>query len=157
MTTSVTRSSPFCRIGVEHVAAVWALVFAGFHLVWAAGWYVGLDPVAARQMFAVTWKLVYDLVVAGLCVVGAVVALALKQPWGRRLPRWFVGGLAWTGTGFLILRGGGGAIQTLYWAASGRLVIERSLIWELWFCLGAILFWFSVRRYWRATARAKAA
>ena len=141
---------------VEHVAALWALVFAAFHFIWAAGWYVGLDRVAAREMFAVPWKLAYDLVAGALCVVGVAVALALAHPWGRRLPRRLVGGLAWTGTGLLILRGGGGALQGLYWALSGRDVIQRSSIWELWFCLGAVLFWISVRRYWRATAPANA-
>lgn len=142
---------------VEHIAALWALVFAAFHFIWAGGWYIGLDPVAARQAFAVTWKLIYDLVAGALCVVGVAVALALAHPWGRRLPRWLVGGLAWTGTGLLVVRGGGGAVQSLYWAISGRDVFQRSLIWELWFCLGAVLFWLSVRRYWRATAPANTA
>jgi hypothetical protein len=133
------------------------LVFAAFHFIWAGGWYVGLDSVAARQMFAITWKLIYDLVVGGLCIIGVAVAMALAHPWGLRWPRWLVGGLAWTGTSLLIVRGGGGVVQTLYWGVTGRDIIQLSLIWELWFCLGAVLFWLSVRRYWRATAAANAA
>jgi hypothetical protein len=137
---------------VEHVAALWAFVFAALHFAWAAGWYIGLDPVAARQMFAVTWKLIYDLVVGGLCVVGGAVALALAHPWGRRFPRWLVGGLGWAGTSLLVIRGGGGMLQAFYWAVTGRDVVQWSLLWELWFCGGAFLFWLSVHRFWRATA-----
>ena len=34
-----------------YAAALWALVFAVLHLVWAAGWYVGLEPEQAREAF----------------------------------------------------------------------------------------------------------
>ncbi|MGH7644154.1 MAG: hypothetical protein ACREMR_01075, partial [Gemmatimonadales bacterium] len=139
---------------VAYAAALWTLLFCGFHVVWAAGWYVGLDPQAARQACERTWFLIFDLVVlvvAGLYLLAVPVALALAQPWGRRLPRRLLGGLAWAGTGLLVVRGGGGAVQTLYWAATGRNVLERLLVWEVWFCLGALLFWLSVRRFSRVT------
>ncbi len=34
---------------IAYAAACWTLVFAAFHIVWAAGWYIGLDPVQAPQ------------------------------------------------------------------------------------------------------------
>ena len=63
-------------------AAVWSLVFAFFHMVWAMGWYVGLEQETARRAFDTTWKLVYDIVIAGLCVLGVCLGLAFVQPWG---------------------------------------------------------------------------
>jgi hypothetical protein len=76
-------------------AALWALIFSLLHVVWAAGWYVGLQAEEARKAFDQPWFLAYDLIVAGICAFGVVVALALVQPWGRRLPRRLVGLLAW--------------------------------------------------------------
>ena len=38
--------------GVAYAAAVWAFVFACFHVVWALGWYPLLDAEGARAAFA---------------------------------------------------------------------------------------------------------
>ncbi len=97
-----------------YAAATWALIFALLHVVWAMGWHIGLDPELARQAFQQRWFLIYDVVVAALCALAVWVALALVRPWGSRLPRSLVGGLAWSGTAVLILRGGAGAAQTVY-------------------------------------------
>jgi hypothetical protein len=59
-------------------AALWALIFAAFHIVWATGWYIGLEEEPASTAFAKRWFLVYDLVVAGMC--------AFAVPWRWRLP-----------------------------------------------------------------------
>jgi hypothetical protein len=134
-----------------YAAALWALIFAVLHVVWAAGWYVGLDPELSRKAFQQRWFLIYDLVVAGLCAVAVWVALALVQPWGMRLPRSVVGGLAWCGSAVLILRGGAGAAQTAYVAATGRSILGVYRLWEVWFCLGALLFGLSTWRFWRAS------
>jgi hypothetical protein len=135
---------------VGYAAAIWALIFAVLHLVWAAGWYVGLEQEPARKAFAKTWFMVYDLIVAGICALAVPVALALVQPWGRRLPRWLVGLLAWAGTVLLVLRGGGTIVQTVYLVAVGSFVPEWMMLWELWFYLGAVLFGLSTWRFWRA-------
>ena len=119
-----------------YAAALWALIFAVFHLIWAAGWYVGLNPETARIAFAKTAFFVYDLVVAGVCLFAVPVALSLVMPWGRRLPRRLVGLFAWGGTGLLLLR-------------SGQFPMEIRSLWELWFYLGAILFSLSTWRFWR--------
>lgn len=133
-----------------YAAALWALIFAVLHIVWAAGWYIGLEQEPARKAFARTWFMVYDLVVAGICALAVPVALALVQPWGRRLPRWLVGLFAWTGTTLLVLRGGATVVQTVYRVAFGRFVPEWMMLWDLWFCLGAVLFALSAWRFWRA-------
>jgi hypothetical protein len=136
---------------IGHAAALWALIFAVLHVVWATGWYIGLDPELSRKAFQQRWFLIYDLVVAGLCALAVWVALALVQPWGRQLPRALVGGLAWCGTAVLVLRGGAGAAQTVYVAAAGRNILQIYRLWEVWFCLGAVLFAASTWRYWRVS------
>ena len=130
-------------------AALWALSFSALHFLWAAGWYVGLNEESARRAFQQRWFLVYDLVAAVLCALAAVVALALVRPWGRRLPRWLVGSLAWSGTGLLVLRGGAGLAQSLYIAAIEKNVSAVFEFWEIWFCVGAVLFGLSTWRFWR--------
>jgi hypothetical protein len=130
-----------------YAAASWALIFAVLHVVWAMGWYVGLDQELARKAFQQRWFLIYDLVVAGLCIVAVWVALALAQPWGMRLPRTIVSGLAWFGSVLLILRGGAGAAQTAYLALTNRSVLVVHRLWEVWFCLGAFLFGLSTWRF----------
>ena len=139
------RSWPACA------AALWALIFALLHVVWACGWYVGLDPVLSRQAFQQRWFLAYDLVVAALCALAAWVALGLVRPRGGRRPRGQLMVLAWSATGILALRGAAGAVQTLHQAALGRDVLEIYRLWEAWFCLGAVLFGVSTWRFWRAT------
>jgi hypothetical protein len=143
-------SPPRTHPWVAYAAAGWALIFGVFHIVWAAGWYIGLDPVAARANFAVPWKLAYDLVAGGMCFVAVPVSLALGMPWGRRVPRRLLGFLAWTGTGLLVLRAGGGLLQGVYELVSGRFDIRRVGIWEPWFYLGAALFGLNL---WRSRRR----
>jgi hypothetical protein len=142
---------------VGYAAALWALIFAAFHIVWATGWYIGLEEEPASTAFAKRWVLVYDLVVAGMCVVAVPVALALVQPWGRRLPRSLIGALAWTGTGLLVVRAGGSLVQLLYMVATGTFVPRPRDLWEVWFYLGAVLFSISTWRFWRVRKRAPAA
>lgn len=134
------------RTWIGYTAALWALVFAAFHIVWATGWYVGLDQEPAGTAFARRWFLIYDLVVAGVCAFAVPVALALFQPWGRRVPRWLLGLLAWSGTALLTLRAVGGVVQAAYFAVVGRPIHAR---WDAWFSLGAVLFGLSTWAYWR--------
>lgn len=137
------------RTWIGYTAALWALVFAAFHVVWATGWYVGLDEEPAGTAFARRWFLIYDLVVAAMCAFAVPVALALFQPWGRRVPRWLLGLLAWSGTGLLAVRGVGGVVQTAYFAAVGRPLPLWTARWDAWFCLGAVFFGLSTWAYWR--------
>jgi Protein of unknown function (DUF3995) len=132
---------------VAYAAALWAFVFAAFHIVWAAGWYPLLDAEQARIGFATPWKWAYDVVVAAMCVIAVPVALAPVRPWGQHLPRRLIYTLAWIGTALLVLRAVASLIQAGYVLITGRFRFEDMGIWEPWFYLGAILFTLST---WRA-------
>ena len=131
---------------VAYAAALWALVFAVFHIVWAAGWYPLLDAAGARAAFATPWKWTYNAVVAVMCVIAVPVALAPVRSWGRRVPRRLVQALAWTGTSLLVLRAAASLLQAAYLAARGRLRFTELGIWEPWFYVGAVLFSLSTWR-----------
>lgn len=133
---------------LAYAAASWALIFSLLHGVWATGWYIGLEREFARKAFARPWFLAYDLAVAVMCLVAACVALALVRPWGRQVPRWALGVLAWGGTGLLMWRALAGSVQLLYQVATGSFVARPMLLWEVWFCVGAILFGLSTWRFW---------
>ena len=136
------------RVGpwVAYAAALWAFVFAVFHIVWAAGWYPLLDAEQARVAFATPWKWAYDVVVAAMCVVAVPVALASVMSWGRRLPRGLIYAFAWIGSTLLVLRSVGSLVQAGYLVARGRFRFADMGIWEPWFYLGAILFSLSTCR-----------
>lgn len=131
-------------------AALWALIFAALHVAWALGWYVGLDKELARQAFQRRWFLVYDLVAACLCVVAFAVALSLTRQQKQPKPNSLVRKLAWAGTALLALRGAAGVMQDVYLAASGANLRTAAVLWDLWFCLGAVLFGISVWQSSRA-------
>lgn len=137
------------RTWIACAAACWALIFGAFHIVWAAGWYVGLDPEQARIAFAKPWMAVYDVVVAGMCIVAVPVALALAMAWGQRLPRSLLSALAWTGTSLLVLRAVASLVQAAYLLVTGQFVLRQMGIWEPWFYLGATLFGLNLWQYWR--------
>jgi hypothetical protein len=116
----------------------------------AAGWYVALDPEWARTAFAKKPFLIYDLVIAGIGVLAVPVALALAGPWGRRLPRRLVGLCAWGGTGLLAFGAVVSVVKTLYSVATGQFAVEpRSLLDNLWFYFGAVMFGLATWRFWR--------
>ena len=123
-----------------YAAALWALIFAFLHVVWWAGWYVLLPQEEARWSFSRPWFRIYDLVVAGACLLAALVALALVQSWGRRVPRLLLSSIAWTGTGLLILRGCATLLQTVYLVITRQYVFQPMHLYEIWFWLGALLF-----------------
>jgi hypothetical protein len=140
---------------VGYCAALWSFIFAIFHVIWAMGCYVGLNPESARIAFAKTPFLIYNIAVACICLFAVPVALALVMPWGRRLPRWLLGFFAWTGTGLLVVRSVASIVQAVYLIATGQFPIEIWAIWEPWFYLGAILFSFSTLRFWLEPERGR--
>ena len=142
MTDSPLRVGPW----VAYAAAVWAFVFALFHIVWAAGWYPLLDAEGARVAFATPWKWTFDVVVAAMCVVAVPVALAPIRSWGRHLSRRLIYTLAWIGSALLVLRSVASLIQVGYLAATGRFRFADMGVWEPWFYLGAVLYCLSTWR-----------
>lgn len=130
-----------------YAAAVWALLFAVLHVVWAFGWYVGLDAEQARRAFQQNWFLVYDLIAAAMCAFGVIIVLAIIRSWERVVPRRILKLLLWFGTGLLVLRGAAGIIKIIYLAATGRNILETAALWDVWFCLGALLFCLTIWQF----------
>jgi len=130
-----------------YAAAIWAAVFAVFHVVWAAGWYPLLNAEQARIAFAVPWKWTFDVVVAAMCIIAVPVALAPVTPIGRYVPRALVWVLACIGTALLVFRATASLAQAAYLLATDRL--SGFSVWEPWFYLGAVLFTLST---WRSKA-----
>jgi hypothetical protein len=137
---SVSQSRPFPGAWAAYAAALWASVFAMFHIIWAAGWYPLLNAEQARIAFAIPWKWGFDVVVAAMCVIAVPLVLAPVMWWGRHLPRRLIYVLACIGTALLVLRSTASLIQTGYLASVGHLRFGAIGIWEWWFHLGAILF-----------------
>jgi hypothetical protein len=138
---------------VAFAAALWALVFGIFHVIWAAGRYPLLDAEKARVAFAVPWMWAYDVCVAGMCFIAVPVALAPVMAWGRHVPMRLVRALAWIGTALLVLRAAASLVQMAYFIGAGRFRLAVLGIWEPWFYLGAVLFAVST---WRASRSAGA-
>jgi hypothetical protein len=137
VTVIVSRNT--VGIWVAYAAALWAAVFAVFHIIWAAGWYPLLDE-GARLAFATPWKWTFDVVVAAMCVIAVPVALAPVMSWGRRAPRRLIYTVACIGTTLLLLRLAGALVQTGYLLAAGRFRFAIVGIWDWWFLVGTILF-----------------
>ena len=131
---------------MAYAAALWALVFAIFHIVWAAGWYPLLNEEGARAAFATPWKWTFNAVVAAMCVVAVPVALAPVMAWGRHVPKRLIRTLAWIGTVLLVLRSTASLIQAGYFVVRGGFGFADMGIWEPWFYVGAILFTLSTWR-----------
>ncbi|QBD75541.1 DUF3995 domain-containing protein [Ktedonosporobacter rubrisoli] len=122
---------------------------------------------------ALTAYVVYSFIINGIiwvlacgviCAVGAVIALALIQAWGRIIPRWLLLVPSWLGGMILLVHTlYGGCIQVL--AMNGviswqqvqilagapvdqaptmqqgvHMTIQNLLIWDPWFTLGGLLF-----------------
>lgn len=133
---------------VAYAAALWAFVFACFHVIWALGWYPLLNAEGARAAFATPWKWTFDVVVAAMCVIAVPVALAPVMAWGRHVPRRFIHALAVIGSGLLVLRSVASLIQVGYLMMTSRFRLAAMGIWEPWFYLGAILFSLNTWRVW---------
>ena len=133
---------------VAYAAALWAAVFAVFHIIWAAGWYPLLDAEQTRIGFANPWKWGFDVLVAVMCIIAVPVALAPVMAWGRRLPPRLIYRIAWIGSALLLLRLVAAVVQTGYLIAVGRFRLAIIGIWDWWFVLGAFLFTLST---WRST------
>jgi amino acid transporter len=130
------------------VGVLYALVSA----YWGAGGTLGLDTLGGEledlardrdpALIAVVW------LTAGLKAIGAVLALAVVQPWGRRLPRRPLRAAAWGASAVLVLYGGAlvvgqalleaGVIEP---AADGdrQAVRWHLFLWDPWFLIWGLL------------------
>ena len=135
-----------------YAAAAVAFAFAAVSFYWGAGGLVGVSTLGGRieelalardpAIIAMVW------VTGVLKVLGGLLALALVQPWGRRLPRQWLLRAAWGGAGLLTVYG---LLQTTFVALIAFGVITptqpvestvlrwRLLLWEPWFLLWGVL------------------
>jgi hypothetical protein len=93
-----------------------------------------------------------------LKVAGGVLALALVRPWGRRVSRRLVGGVAWAASAVLTLYGGLlVAVGALVLAGVIRPAgpVDRTalrwhvLLWDLWFLVWGLLLGLAAWHYGR--------
>jgi len=118
-----------------YAACALALLSAIPSFYWAAGGTSGLDTVG-----------------------GAIEALALVRPWGRRVPRRLLAGVAWAAGVVLTLYGGLlVAVGALVLAGAIRPAgpVDRTalrwhvLVWDLWFLVWGLLLGVAVWHYGR--------
>jgi hypothetical protein len=151
------------RVWPAYAACGWGLVFAGISFYWGSGGHGLLDTIGGAierraladdpAIYAAVW------VTGVLKVVGAVFALALVRPWGRRLPRRAVLVLGWIAAVGTTLYGG---VLELTNALAITHVVKPSApiewkplwwhfgVWDLSFFVWGVLFALALREFRRA-------
>jgi hypothetical protein len=152
-----------------YLACVWGLIFAAISFYWGSGGTFGLNTIGgsieamARRGDAAIYAAVW--ITGTLKLVGAVLALGLVRPWGRRPPwrRTVVTGLGWTAAVLLALYGvvlvAGDALGEFGAIHVSGAVDWTALRWHLWFwdmsfVIWGLLFLAAMRNYRRALSRA---
>lgn len=146
-----------------YAAAALAFVSAAFSLYWVLGGTAGLSSLGGRieelgrardpEFIRLVWVIVAVKTAAG------ITALALVQPWGRRLPHRWLLFTAWIGAAVLTLYGGLQetvlALVRFGFITATRpqdpaVQLWRLLLWEPWFIAWGILLGLAA---WRAHRR----
>ena len=166
-TPTTPGNSSRWAVGVAYAACGWACLFAALSFYWALGGTAGaetISPAIAQLARArVPWFLAVLWIAAFLKVFSGLVALALIQPWGSRVPRWILPLLVW-GAGTLFFVHGGLYFVVGVLALSGAISYHTpatvlrwyTFLWGPLWLLGGLLFllaaWSYVRRSprWRA-------
>ena len=129
-------------------AFAWGLLFAGISFYWGLGGTLGLDTIGGElerlgrsrdpAIIAAVW------VTGVMKVAGAVLALALVEPWGRRLPRPLLLLLGWGAAAVLTLYGGT-LVASEALVASGLVRLHavdwKPLLWHLYLWDMSFLVW----------------
>lgn len=166
MSAEERRASWSARRGTGVAAAATALLFALVSAYWGLGGELGLDTLGGAvesraragdaALAAANWAAVV------LKVLGAGLALALVQAWGRRLPRRLVLVAGWGGA---LLLTAYGALQTSAAllihlgviepavAVPERVLLWRLLLWEPWFLVWGLLLTATLRGVGSAGSR----
>ena len=140
------------------MGCAWAVAYVPIHVYWAVtgstwplGELAGLDYSTWR---ATNWA-------ASVVITGAaVVSLALVRPWGRRLPRWMLLGVAALAGGFAVLHAVGRSTQILLLMAgvgNGPVTtFDRLdlLVFEPWFLVMGVLLVVAARQHARRNREA---
>jgi hypothetical protein len=142
-----------------YAAAGCALAFAVVTLYWGLGGRLGLDLVGKEIIRLADDRDAGFLIaawVSGLLkLAGAVLALALVQPWGRRVfPRRLLLAVGWACSALLIVYGAGTVINMLLVVAGGipvpaemdwRGFYGHLCLWDPWFLLWGLLLALATR------------
>lgn len=138
-------------VWTAYAAAGWAFLFAALSVYWALGGTAGVETVSPA---IVRLARAHDpLVLAALWIsalikgVSGVIALALVQRWGMRLPPWPLLLLAW-GAGTLLAVHGALFLAVGVLASSGAISVGTppavlrwyTVLWGPWWLLGGLLF-----------------
>jgi uncharacterized membrane protein YeaQ/YmgE (transglycosylase-associated protein family) len=159
-----------CAAALGIVGAIVGLALLQSRTGWLPRWLMSAGSLAGAAILViyVTASFVINgphwaLAPGVLCVIGAMVGLALTHPWGRHLPRWLMLFFAWFGGVMLTLHAlygyvihGLAAADLVSWTQIQRwagapvvpiadeavrsLVRENMLVWNPWFLLGGILY-----------------
>ncbi|MEU7551534.1 hypothetical protein AB0B01_04075 [Streptomyces sp. NPDC044571] len=86
--------------GAAYGAALALTPYLLIKVSWVVGSLLGLLPM--DDGFSVAGWVVLNLVTVGMAGIGILLALALVQPWGMRIPGWLVVFCGWAGSGFLV-------------------------------------------------------
>ncbi|MFC0561954.1 DUF3995 domain-containing protein [Halalkalibacter alkalisediminis] len=122
-----------------YAAFIWSIVFGLIHVYWAVGGTAGFEGKSMSEVL-----FIINLVAIVLCLVAAILALALVQSWGRRIPSWILLTAAWIACAVLGLRGGVGITQSMLQLDQIPLLL---IIVEPFFLLGGILYGFVAYLY----------
>lgn len=150
-----------------YAAAIWAFLFAATSFYWALGGRIGVETIGdaiTKPALAGDPAIVAFVWTTGaLKVVAGGVALALVQPWGRRIPRWALLLAGWGASALFLVYGAanlaqdvlivGGMIPTP--VGLGAVAARWHLfLWDPWWLLGGILLALATWRFSRETESA---
>jgi hypothetical protein len=126
-------------------AAAWSFVFGMLHASWASGYYVLLPAEQAAEAFKRNGFFIYNLIVVGICILGFIMALIQSDIIRTRISTKVLRFVGYTVVVLLALRGVAGLIQVLYLVIVHDTVLSLMTLWDVWFCLGAFLYFLNLR------------
>jgi hypothetical protein len=158
-----TRRRSLAWSWAGYAAAGVAFAFAAVSFYWGAGGMAGVSTLGGRfeQLARARDPMIVTMVwVTGfLKVAGGLLALALVQPWGRRLPLRWLRLTAWSGAVLLTVYGVLQVISVALVAfgavtpsqpVNSTVMWWRLLLWEPWFLIWGVLLGFTA---WRSRKR----
>lgn len=148
-------------VAAAYGACGWAFLFAALSFYWALGGMAGvetLSPAIAQLARAhVLWLIVVLWITGIVKVFSGFVALALVQPWGRRVPRWVLLILAWGASTLLVVHGalflivGVLALNGTISVGTPAMVLRwYTFLWGPWWLIGGLLFLGAAWSYFRS-------
>lgn len=132
-------------------AAAWSFIFGMLHALWASGYYILLPAEQAAEAFKRNAFLIYNLVVVGICIVGFLLALIQSNIIRTKISNQAIKFFGYSVVALLALRGLAGLIQVFYLVIVHDKVLSLMALWDVWFCLGAFLYFLNARPKPRAT------